>query len=138
MNPSLWYVLVEEDSAAYESLGSEVGGHFRHWRPASVHHAEQGRQQARELASELTRSHLPSVHPFTYSAGRDGTPGRTVFRLGEDSWLVELHWGKWRAHFRVSLAEADHTAEEAEESWYQARLAPDDRGLVTGKFRRGR
>ncbi|MFE0625442.1 hypothetical protein ACFW3D_00565 [Streptomyces sp. NPDC058864] len=135
MSPSHWYVLVEEDVTVYQSFSSQDGDYFRRWRLASVENCEPGKEKARERALDVARSHVPEQRPLR----GNGTPGRTVFRLDEDAWLVELRLGDWRAHFRVSVAEAVHVSEEVpEEPWTRSSSSSGEPGPIAGLFRRGR
>ncbi|MEU1621967.1 hypothetical protein ABZ479_32285 [Streptomyces sp. NPDC005722] len=134
MNRSNWYVLVEEDVSVFQSINSETGDYFQRWSLTSARHSEEGKEKARELALDTARSHLPQRRSWG-----NGTPGRTVYRLTEDSWLVELRFESWRSHFRVSLAEAIHVSEEqTAEPFRPARSATDAPGPVARMLRRGR
>ncbi|WP_405932006.1 hypothetical protein [Streptomyces sp. NBC_00827] len=94
-----WYVLVECNEGAIDMV----------WTLREKIHAEGGREAALAKAEEITRS-CPGRDYFS----RDAT-GRSVFRISETSWLVEVTHSWWNdeaktpstssSHVRVSVAE---------------------------------
>lgn len=94
-----WYVLVERNEGPIDT----------EWTLGEKIHAEGGREAALAKAEEITRSCLGRSF---YS---QGATGRSVFRISETSWLVEVSHSSWSegatrpwtssSHVRVSVAE---------------------------------
>ncbi|MCX5558492.1 hypothetical protein [Streptomyces sp. NBC_00038] len=94
-----WYVLVERNKGSSDT----------EWTLREKIHAEGGRDAALVKAEELTRSYLERGF---YSLG---DTGRSVFRISETSWLVEVSYSRWpegamrpvtsSSHIRISVAE---------------------------------
>ncbi|MFD3931792.1 hypothetical protein [Streptomyces sp. NPDC058614] len=94
-----WYVLVERNEGSIDM----------EWTLREKIHAEGGREAASAKAEEIARS-----YPARDYYSQDET-GRSVFRISETSWLVEVTRSWWNdeakkastasSHIRVSLAE---------------------------------
>lgn len=83
-----WSVLVEESI----SYGDRV-----RWGVGLIRGEYPEREQARAAALELTGSFTPT-HPWSERE-------RTVYRICEDSYLVNLVGATTEFHFRVNVAE---------------------------------
>lgn len=88
MNGYAWAVIVEEN------LGS---GESRQWKVSDTHPVDGDVHAARAMAENLARNHQPR-HPMS---PRD----RTMYRIGEDCWLVVVPGATQTFHFRVSVAQ---------------------------------
>ncbi|MEU6087375.1 hypothetical protein ABZ865_11305 [Streptomyces sp. NPDC047085] len=105
-----WHVLLEETAV----LGDE------YWI-SSIERVEGNAERARERALELAKSHERLVHEKK----------RSIFRMGDDSFMVVVENDTSRARFRVSVGELIHTEERVEDE-----PVPDDESERRGFFRR--
>ncbi|WP_151483202.1 hypothetical protein [Streptomyces albicerus] len=100
-----WYVLVE-----HNRVGSEGK-----WTLRQKLHAEDGREHALSMAQEVTLSCTGDTFRSPAELGR------SVFRISETSWLVEIGHSRWSElygdvvidseHVRISVAELAHFTE---------------------------
>ncbi|MET7569684.1 hypothetical protein ABZT04_14455 [Streptomyces sp. NPDC005492] len=108
-----WYVLVEDE---HLSSGNDE------FRLSRVVHVDGNVERAREKALELAKGY----DPFGDFKGT-----RTVFRIGEDSFMTVMSSDGWRKErFRVTVGELIHTEE------YFEPPAPDEEKGRRGIFRR--
>lgn len=87
MEPSAWTLIVEEN------LGS---GENRQWKVSDTHPVDGDVHTVRAKAEQLARQYVPS-HPWS-------PKGRTIYRIGDDAWLVIVPGATQTFHFRVSVA----------------------------------
>jgi hypothetical protein len=105
-----WHVLLEETAV----LGDE------YWI-SRIERVEGDAERARERALELAKSHERLVRERK----------RSIFRMGDDSFMVVVENDTLRERFRVSVGELVHVEEHVEDA-----PIPDDESGRRGLFRR--
>jgi hypothetical protein len=83
-----WKVLIEEQGGS---------GEGRDWRLTEVRSAGVERDDAVKLAVTLAREYKPK-HPWSPQK-------RSLYRAGDDTWLVVVQGATRNFHFRVTVAE---------------------------------
>ncbi|MFJ6573761.1 hypothetical protein ACIQNU_40850 [Streptomyces sp. NPDC091292] len=101
-----WYVLTEEGRVDFQRRQC---CYQQEWQLTRTQHVEGDRQEAEAAGLRVAKTHVPEG--FHLYPG--DTPRRSVFVLREGSWLVSLGIRQAEVHFRVSVGELVHTAEES-------------------------
>ncbi|MBZ4318938.1 hypothetical protein [Streptomyces huiliensis] len=111
MTTSSWYVFVEEDAKAWDRVEG-VDLYLHRWQLVVSEHIDGGREAAEVRAEELASAHVPAYIARFLNPG--GRPQRSVFRMVDGSWLVQvkLRWDE--THFRVHVGRLTLTEEEIE------------------------
>ncbi|MEU6574278.1 hypothetical protein [Streptomyces sp. NPDC046805] len=104
-----WYVFIEEDTEEREWTGDSSFLQHR-WQLVAGHHVDGGKRAAESKAEELADSHVPQCIARRLNPG--GRPRRSVFRMHDGTWLVQVKYRYDELHFRVGIGELVRAEEE--------------------------